>query len=440
IEPDIIQMYSSCPPPLDNGAEEYDDNDSFGEILESCNGEKPPCLEVLTNGFTGLATVNPQGTDDLDNVADSKGQKPISTECNFHSAPSPAAEGIANFTTFSKKEWIQLEEIGCAVLHDRDTLTIQENYKINGVNEVNSLKEVSLGRSFDDKGDTDGEDTCVSEISIVSNRGFSVEKQGLPTLQSKWWSLVDSADYSEFIMRQQCRTMGELDLFSAKCADLGMDSMKTSDADEIDSSKEERKFTNSQSLSTDSTEDNVLYDPVSVKNGESSDDFVTCNDTNEDDFGDFGTASGTTSPLITGTQDSMSDVTFEESLQHFPHVSKPSDDFGEFGDTNATSCQDEMLFTESDLKHTSVPLSEECHMARKSSETGTEPVSKLINGKDSEFGDFDYVPNIENDCNAFQDSHDFAGFSSAGPSQVVYWNAFKVEQKDGCSWDDFGHQ
>ena len=38
--------------------------------LESCNGEKPPCLEILTNGFAVLETVNPQGTDDLDAAAD----------------------------------------------------------------------------------------------------------------------------------------------------------------------------------------------------------------------------------------------------------------------------------------------------------------------------------------------------------------------------------
>nr|XP_023419859.1 aftiphilin [Cavia porcellus] len=410
--------------------------------LESCNGEKLPCPEVLTNGFAGLETVNPQGTNDLDNVADSEGQKPVSThstEYNLDSVPSPAEE-FADFATFSKKERIQLEEIECAVLNNSNILTVQENNKINRVNEVNSIKEVFLGRSFDDKGDTDGEDQiCVSEISIVSNRGFSVEKQGLPTLVSKSWSLVDSSGNSEAINREQCKTEEELDLFSAKCAELCMVSIKTSDAVEIGSSKEEKKFTNFQSLSTDPTEENILDDSVSVKNGDSSNDFVTCNDTNEDDFGDFGTASGTTPPLITGTQDSMSDVTFEESLEHFPHFSEPGDDFGEFGDTSAISCQEEMIFTDSDLKQTSDTLSEECQMTR-SSGTGTEPVSKLKNGQESEFGDFDSVPNVQDDCNAFQDSDDFADFSSAGPSQVVDWNAFEDEQKDGCSWAAFEDQ
>nr|XP_012620375.1 aftiphilin isoform X1 [Microcebus murinus] len=423
--------------------------------LESCNGEKPPCLEILTNGFAVLETVNPQGTDDLDNVADSKGRKPLSThstEYNLDSVPSPAEE-FADFATFSKKERIQLEEIGHAVLNDREALTIQENNKINRVNELNSVKEVSLGRSFDNKGDTDGKDqVCVSEISIMTNRGFSVEKEGLPTLQqddilnssvqSKARSLIDSADDSEAIKSEQCKTKEKLDLFTSKCADLCMDSIKTSDADdEVGSSKEEsRKFTDFQSPNIDPTEENVLDDSVSVKNGDSSNDFVTCDDTNEDDFGDFGTASGTTPPFVASIQDSMSDATFEESSEHFPHFSEPGDDFGEFGNMNAISCQEEMIYTESDLKQTSDSLSEGCQLARKSSGTGTEPVSKLENGQEGEFGEFDSVPNIQDDCNAFQDSDDFADFSSAGPSQVVDWHAFEDEQKDSCSWAAFGDQ
>ncbi|XP_008252562.2 aftiphilin isoform X3 [Oryctolagus cuniculus] len=422
--------------------------------LESCNGEKPPCLEILTNGFAGLETVNPQGTDDLDNIADSKGQKPLSThstEYNIDSAPSPAEE-FADFATFSKQERIQLEEIGYAVLSDREALTIQENNKINRVSELNSVKEVSLSRSCDNKGDTDGDDqVCVSEISVMTSRGFSVEPRGFPALQqdeflnsstqSKTWSLVDSADNSEAMRREQCKAEERRDLPNSECDDLCMDSVNTSDAgDAVGFSKEEsRKFTNSENPNIDPTEENVLDDSVSVKNGDSSNDFVTCN-TNEDDFGDFGTASGTTPPYVTGTQDSMSDVTFEESSEHFPHFSEPGDDFGEFGDTNTVSCQEEMIFTESDLRQTSDSLSEECQLARKSSVTGTEPVLKLKNEQEGEFGDFDSVPDTQEACSAFQDSDDFADFSSAGPGQAVDWNAFENEEKDGCSWAAFGDQ
>lgn len=423
--------------------------------LESCNGEKPPCLEILTNGFAVLETVNPQGTDDLDAVADSKGRKPVSThstEYNLDYAPSPAEE-FADFATFSRKERIQLEEIGCAVLND-EALTIQENNKINRVNELNSIKEVSLDRSFDDKGDTARKDqVCVSEISIASDRGFSRGKQGLPTLQqdeffnsrvqSEAWSLADPAENSEASRREQCKAEENLDLFTSKCADLCIVSTKTLDADdEVGSSKEEiRGFTDSQSLSFDPTEENVLDDSMSVKNDDSSNDFVTCNDTIEDDFGDFGTASGTTPPFVTaGTQDSMSDVTFEESSEHFPHLSEPGDDFGEFGESNTVSCQEEIVFSESDLKQTSGSLSEGCSLARKPTGTGTEPISKLEIGQEGEFGDFDSVPDIQDDCSAFQDSDDFADFSSAGLSQVVDWNAFEDGQKDSCSWAAFGDQ
>ncbi|XP_023602120.1 aftiphilin isoform X3 [Myotis lucifugus] len=421
--------------------------------LQSCNGEKPPCLEILTNGFAVLETVNPQGTDDLDTVVDSKGRKPLSThgtEYNLDCAHSPDEE-FADFATFPEKERIQLEEMGCAVLNDREALTIQENNKINRANELNSVKEVSLGRNFDNKGHIEGEDQiCLSETSKKSNRGLSTETQGLPTLQqdeflnssvqSKAWTLVDSADNSEANRREQCKTEEKLDLFTSKCTGLCMDSVKTFDADdEVSSSKEEsRKFTDYQSPSIDPTEENVLGDPISVKNGDSSNDFVTCNVTNEDDFGDFGTASGTTPPFVTGTQDSMSNVTFQESSEHFPHISEPGDDFGEFGDTNAVSCQEEILFTEADRKQNSDSFSEEGKLERKS--TGTEPVSELKIGQEGEFGDFDSVPNIQDDCSAFQDSDDFADFSSAGPSQVVDWNAFEDGQKDSCSWAAFGDE
>ncbi|CAH7001416.1 aftiphilin isoform X2 [Phodopus roborovskii] len=419
--------------------------------LESCNGEKPPCLEILTNGFAGLETVNPQETDDLDSVADSEGLKPLSTcdtECGLDSTASPAKE-FADFAAFSQTERIQPEEIECAVVNDGVAQSIQENSRINRVSELNSLKGMSLGRSFEDKGVTDGEH--VSEVHVIIDRGFSVDKQDLQTLQkneflnsriqSETWSLVDSTENSDTIRRDQCKTE-ENDLFASKCADLCMESIKTSDANEVDSSKERnRKLTNSESPNLDPTEENVLDDSAaSIKSADSGNGFVTCHNTTEDDFGDFGTASGTTPPFVASTQDSMSDAAFEESSEHFLHFSEPGDDFGEFEDTNAVSCQEEMIFTESNLKQTSGSLSEEDQLAGKSTGKDSGPDSKLENGQDSEFGDFDSVPNTQDSSSAFQDSDDFADFSSAGPSQAVDWNAFEDEQKDGCSWAAFGDQ
>lgn len=421
--------------------------------LESCNGEKPACLEVLTNGFAGVETANPQGTEDLDSVADSKGSRPLSTscgtECILESAASPATE-FADFSTFSQTERTQLEELECAVVNDGDALTIQGNSKSHRVKELNCMKEVTLGGSFADTGDTEREhQVCVSDFHAIADRGLSVEKQDLQTLQqdeflnsriqSEAWSLVDSNENSEAIRRERCKTE-ENDFFVAKCADLSMDSIKTSDVNEIGSSKEEnRKLTNPKSPNPDPTEESVLDDSAaSMKNGDSFNGFVTCHDTNEDDFGDFGTASGTTPPFVTSTQDSMSDVTFEDSSEHFLHFSEPGDDFGEFEDTNAISCPEEMIFTESDLRQTSDGLSEECPLEGESGGKDSEPDSKLKNGQDGEFGDFDSVPNTQG--SAFQDSDDFADFSSAGPSQAVDWNAFEDEQKDSCSWAAFGDQ
>ncbi|XP_007539676.2 aftiphilin isoform X2 [Erinaceus europaeus] len=414
------------------------------KLLESCNGEKPPCPEILTNGFAALETVNPQGIDDLDTKADSKEPRPastLSTEYNLDCAP---VEGFADFTTFSKKERIQLEEIGCEVLNDRDALTIEENNEINRVSELNSVKEVSLGRNFDNRGDSDGEEqVSVSEKSIMSERGFSTEKQDLPMLQQGKFlnsSLVESDDNLEATRREQCKTEEKPDLFTSKCPDLCMDSAKISDAaDKVDSPKEEsRKFTNSPYPSIDSTGENILDGSLSIKNGNSSNDFVTCNNTIEDDFGDFGTVSGTAPPF--GIQESTGDVTFEESSEHFPHYSEPCDDFGEFGDTTAVSCQEEIVYTKSDLKQTSDKFSEGCKLARKSTVTGTEPISKLKIGQEGEFGDFSSMPNIQDNCNAFQDPDDFADFSSAGPSEVIDWNAFEDGQEDSCSWATFGDQ
>ncbi|KAL1791122.1 aftiphilin isoform X1 [Sigmodon hispidus] len=421
--------------------------------LESCNGEKPPCLEILTNGFAGLETVNPQGTDDLDSVTDAEGLKPLSTcgtECVVDSAASSAKE-FADFAAFSQTERIQLEEIECAMLSDGDVVTIQENSRIHRANELSSMKDASLGGGSEDKGISDGKhQVCVSEVHRITDRGFDVEKQDQTLqqdeflnsrIQSEAWSLVDTTENSEAIRRDQCKTEGN-DLFASKCADLCMDSVKTSDVEEVDSSKEEnRKFTNSKNSNLDPTEENALDDlAVSIKNDDSGKNFVTCHDSNEDDFGDFGTASASTPPFVTGTQDSMSDTTFEESSEHFLPFSEPGGDFGEFEDTNAVSCREEMIFTESDLKQTSDSLSEEDQLARKSAGKDSEPDSKLKNGQDSEFGDFDSVPNTQDSGSAFQDSDDFADFSSAGPSQAVDWNAFEDGQKESCSWVAFGDQ
>nr|XP_004660140.2 aftiphilin isoform X2 [Jaculus jaculus] len=428
--------------------------------LDSCNGEKPPCLEILTNGFTGLETVKPQGTDDLDDGADSKGWNLLSThstEYSLDSAPSPAEE-FADFARFSQKERIQLGEIECVVSNDRAALTVEDNNKINRVTQLTSAQEVSLDGSFGGEGDTDGEnEVCVSEISVGTDRGLSVEEQGLQTLQRdellnldvqpKALSLVNASDNSEAIRREPCEPNEKPDLFTSKHVNLPVDSVTTSSCNEdVGSSKEENeKVASSKSPNIDHTEAVVVDNSASTNSVGGSDNFVACCDTKEDDFGDFGSAGGTTPPVVRGPQELVSDVILEASSEHSPHFSEASDDFGEFGDTNAASCQEEII-TESGPKQTSDGLSEECQLARKSSRTINTPVSQLKSGQDSEFGDFDSVPTAQADGRAFQDSDDFADFSAAGPGQVAAgWSAFEGEgegegERAGCSWAAFGDQ
>ncbi|XP_072491511.1 aftiphilin isoform X1 [Notamacropus eugenii] len=421
--------------------------DSHDKQIDSCNGEKPTCIEILTNGFAALDTVNPQGKENLD-IIDSERLKSHSTELHLDSTPSPAEE-FADFATFSKKERVQLEEIRCEVLNVREALTIQENNKINRIHEGSSVKQASLDRSCENEEKTLGQENqvCISEISVVTNEKYdpsALEQIESNTSTQSALNSVDTTDNAEtFSSREQCETDEKLDFLTFKCAALCMDSIKTAETnDNINyrPKEETAKFTNIQSTSIDLTEENVLDESTDLKNGDSSNDFVSCSDTNEDDFGDFGTVSGATPPFVSGTQDSMSDITFEESSEQFLHFSEPGDDFGDFGDTDAATSQEEITYSQLELKQTSDSVSEGYEVARKSSVSGIEPPSELKSGGYSQFENLDLGPKIQDECSAFQDPDDFADFSSAGPNQAADWNAFEEEQKESCSWAAFGDE
>ncbi|XP_001374789.1 aftiphilin isoform X2 [Monodelphis domestica] len=419
---------------------------SHDKQIDSCNGEKSTCIEILTNGFAALDTVNPQEKEDLD-IIDSKRLKSHSTELHLDSIPSPA-EDFADFATFSKKERVQLEETRCEVLNVRGALTIQENNKINRIHEGNSVKQVSLDRSCENEEKTlvQENQVCISEISVVTNEKYdpsTLEQIESNTSTQSALNSIDTTDNAEMLSRrEQCETDEKLDFLTFKCSTLCMDSIKTSETNDISyPSKEETvKFTDIQSTSIDLTEENVLDDSTDLKNGDSSNDFVSCSDTNEDDFGDFGTVSGATPPFVSGTQDSMSDITFEESSEQFLHFNEPGDDFGDFGDTDAAACQEEITFSQLELKQTSNIISEGYEVARKSSVSGIEPPSKLKNGCYTQVENLDLGPKIQDECSAFQDPDDFADFSSAGPNQATDWNAFDDEQKESYSWAAFGDE
>ncbi|XP_036605473.1 aftiphilin isoform X2 [Trichosurus vulpecula] len=420
---------------------------SHDKQIDSCNGEKPTCIEILTNGFTALDTVNPQEKENVD-IIDSKRLKSHSTELHLDPMPSPAEE-FADFATFSKKERIQLEEIRCEVLNVREALTIQENNKINRIHEGSSVKQASLDRSCENEENTLGQENqvCISEISVVTNEKYdpsTLEQIESNTSTQSAFNSVDTTDNAETLTRrEQCETDEKLDFLTFKCAALCVDSIQTSETNDNISyhpKEETTKFTNIQNTSIDLTEENVLDESADLKNGDSSNDFVSCSDTNEDDFGDFGTVSGATPPFVSGTQDSMSDITFEESSEQFLHFSEPGDDFGDFGDTDAATCQEEITYSQLELKQTSNSVSEGYEVARKSSVSGIEPPSKKKNGGYSQYENLDLGPKIQDECSAFQDPDDFADFSSAGPNQTADWNAFEEEQKESCSWAAFGDE
>ncbi|XP_006264968.2 aftiphilin isoform X1 [Alligator mississippiensis] len=405
--------------------------------IGACNGEKLPCLEILTNGFAALDTVNPQGTEDLDSISDSKGLKTVSThstELSLDSVPSPA-EDFADFATFSNQETNHLEETGhkiCNALNEREALNVQENNIINRVTERISVKELTSDRSCE-CGETfiEDEQACISEVSVVVNEIVNNYEQESTALEhDDRISSIPQAIESSTGTTEKAEDSGR-----RKCCDSenGKDFSRSKDFSEtesIDCSK-------IQSSCHDPADENLLGSSEDVKNGESSSEFVSCSETNEDDFGDFGTASGTSSPFIISTQESALNGTLEESSEHSAHFSESIDEFGDFRDTN-TVCQQLTKLDQSDLSQTSD--TSECGVTGTHSSLDVQRTAKLANGSDSEFGDFDSVPKPQDECVIFQDSDDFADFSSAGSNQTAEWNAFEDEQKEGCSWAAFGDE
>ncbi|NXB42889.1 AFTIN protein, partial [Leucopsar rothschildi] len=101
-------------------------------------------------------------------------------------------------------------------------------------------------------------------------------------------------------------------------------------------------------------------------------------------------------------------------------------------------CQQSASLDQAELNQAADTL--ECHTTSKTSGLDFQHTTEVENGDDTEFGDFDSVPKPQDESVAFQDSDDFADFSSAGCNQPTDWNAFEDEQKDSCSWAAFGDE
>uniref|UniRef100_A0A8B9RS89 Aftiphilin n=1 Tax=Accipiter nisus TaxID=211598 RepID=A0A8B9RS89_9AVES len=379
--------------------------ESQDEQIDACNGEKLPCLEILTNGFAASDPVNPQGTEDLDSIGDSKGLKIASThstEQNLNSMPS-SGEGFADFATFSNKNPIHLEGIGstiCTVLNERVSLSIQENNRINGVTRI---EEVCVSEISCEQGPSALEDneSAISSTSQITGSSICTTENGDHSGRRRQHGIENGKDFTK------------ADDF------LGTEDIR---ADKI------------QSLRCDLAGEKLGYSE-DLKNGGNTTEVVACSDTRDDDFGDFGSVSSA-SPTLINAQESVNALDLEGSSEQPMHISKPNDEF-EFRDKSTVSQQPAGL-DQAELNQTADNL--ECDTTSKTSGLDFQHTTEVENGDDSEFGDFDSVPKPQDESVAFQDSDDFADFSSAGCNQATDWNAFEDEQKDSCSWAAFGDE
>uniref|UniRef100_A0A6G1RIM2 Aftiphilin n=1 Tax=Hypotaenidia okinawae TaxID=2861861 RepID=A0A6G1RIM2_9GRUI len=381
-------------------------DESQDEQIDACNGEKLPCLEILTNGFAALDPVNPQGTEDLDSIDDSKGLKTVSahsTEQNLNSMPS-SGEDFADFATFSNKKTVCLDRTEptiCSVLNERDSLSIQENNRINRVTCIE-------------------EEVCISEIrceqgpSALEDDDFAVS-----STSQKTGSSICTTENGEHNGRRQHSTENGKD-FTRPDDSLGTEDIKVDKIHSLSSDLAGEKFADSEDL----------------KNGGSSTEVVACSDAHDDDFGDFGSVSSA-SPTFVNAQESVNALDLEGTSEQTTHISEPNDGFGEFRDTSTVSQQPARL-DQAELNQTADTL--ECDTTSKTSGLDFQHITEVNSGENGKFGDFDSVPKPEDESGAFQDSDDFADFSSAGCNQATDWNAFEDEQKDSCSWAAFGDE
>ncbi|KFQ28647.1 PREDICTED: aftiphilin [Merops nubicus] len=380
------------------------------EQVDACNGEKIPSLEILTNGFAASDPVNPQGTEDLDGIHDSKGLNTVSahsTEQNLNTMPS-SGEDFADFATFSNKKSIHLEGTAptlCSVLNERDSLSIQENNRLNKVTRME--EEVCIS-----------EISCEQDPSTLEDNEFAISS----TSRTTGSSICTTENGEHGGRRRQHSTENGKD-FTRPDESLGTEDITV---DKI------------QSLSCDPAgeKSGVSED---LKNGGSSTAVAACSDTHhddDDDFGDFGSVSSA-SPIFTNAPESINALDSEGSSEQPAHISKPDDEFGEFRDTSTVS-QKPARLDQAELSQTADSL--ECDTTSKTTGLDFQHTTEVDNGDDSEFGDFDSVPKPPEESVALQDSDDFADFSSAGCDQATDWNAFEDEQEDSCSWAAFGDE
>ncbi|XP_053140360.1 aftiphilin isoform X2 [Hemicordylus capensis] len=394
---------------------------SQDQQIDSCNGGRQQCPEVLTNGFASLDMANPQGVEDLDSISDSKGFKTISTHSTELDSIPSIVEDFADFATFTNKQATQVEETGniCKNSSEREVLTVLQSNIINSVGEGESVKEgTSDGNSaHKEETCTESEQVCVSKISMVLNEDVKAEENCTAlehySVVSSTQPNVNSADITESIGGR-----GECDTGNSKEHDF----FRTSDT----TNTLNLNVSEVQSLSSLPTEENVCASEI-VKNGESdTEQHASCGDLNEDDFGDFGTVSNGSLAFAEGDQVAMCQENLETSGGEINSPSSKCDDF-----MDRSGIHQHSKVAPSEPNETSNTVLETCRIADTGSSVNIQPLPELENGDGGEFADFGSV------TKRFPDSDDFSDFSSAGCNQAAEWNAFEADQKESCSWAAF---
>ncbi|KGL76052.1 Aftiphilin [Tinamus guttatus] len=396
--------------------------ESQDEQLDACNGEELPCLEILTNGFAALDPANPQGTEDLDSVVDSKGLKTVSTcstELNLNSMRS-SGEDFADFSSFSNKKTINVEGTGPAIgsVNDRDSLSIQENSVINRGTERTERMRFMSNRNYKYEKEVYTEEACTSEMSC---------EQGPAALED-----------DEFTISSAPQATG-----SSICTTENGESNERRRQCDVENGRGFSRHSGFSEAEDDKVDTIESHDLVGENLGDSEDatdrgggtELAASHDA-ADDFGDFGSVRGASHTFI-NAQESVNAPALEGTSEQPVHVREPPDDFGDFRDTS-TVCQEPAKLDQAELNQTAG--TSECDATSEVSHLGFQHAAEIGNGNDGEFGDFDSVPKPQEESVALQDSDDFADFSWAGCNQPTGWNAFADEQQDSCSWAAFGDE
>nr|XP_033792178.1 aftiphilin isoform X2 [Geotrypetes seraphini] len=391
-------------------------NISQDQKIGRCNGDKIPFLETITNGFTVLDTVNPQGTEDVDSFTDSKELKTVSThttELSLDSSPSPM-DNFADFSTFSNKDHVQLTETEQITqtqkgLDKGELRSTQDNNVLNTVTLLSSLKQVPDENHI---GVVDGYIWTSEGNEEMANHEHVYVRSDM---HSPAWRSV-RADQSTTCKEHYTVevTLGQMD--------QEPDSLKTPDnsetaVDDVGLRKIQVKAADKSGL-----ENLGVIVNNSIKSG-----FTSSGGSNDDDFGDFGAVDGSTLAVSKNTSGLCSNDVLTLSSEEFAPFSEPCDEFRDFGDKSNA-------FHRSEFKQI---LDSDAEPPGANSDSEGKSVSNAVNEVDHGFTEFDSVPKKQEKCNSFQDSEEFADFSEASCNQGAEWNAFEDEQNESLSWAAF---